>query len=221
MSEDLNQTLAFLRDLRGNNNKLWFDQNRKRYDAARAAFEALVADLIAQITKFDDLGTVNPKDCIYRINRDVRFSRDKSPYKINMGAVIGKGGRKSGVRSYYVQIEPEGQSMVAGGLYMPSTEQLDKMRHSIAEDAVPLKKILRKSDFKRSFGTLSGDSLKTAPQGFRKDHPEIELLRLKQYLAGHSFSDAEVLAPDFSGQVVAHCKALKPLLVYLESVVEA
>jgi uncharacterized protein (TIGR02453 family) len=221
MPESLQHTLDFLRDLRANNNRAWFEQNRKRYDAARGHFEAFVAELILSIGQVDDLGGVTVKECVYRINRDVRFSPDKSPYKTNMGAVIGKGGRKSGVRSYYVQVEPGGQSMVAGGLYMPSAVELDRVRRSVARDAAPLRKILRKADFKRGFGSLSGESLKTAPLGYSKDHPEIELLRLKQYLAYHMFSDAEVVAPDWVEQITALCKALKPLLVYLESVVEA
>lgn len=221
MPESLQVTLDFLRDLRANNSKAWFDQNRKRYDAARGHFETFITDLIIGVGEIDDLGSVTVKDCIYRINRDIRFSPDKSPYKTNMGAVIGKGGRKSGVRSYYVQIEPNGQSMVAGGLYMPSTEQLDKMRRTIARDAAPLKKILNKTDFKRSYGSLSGESLKTAPQGYSKDHPEIELLRFKQFLAFRMFSDEEILASDVAEQIVALCKTMKPLLVYLESVVES
>src|SRR5215470_17521502 len=127
MPENLQATLEFLRDLRANNNKPWFDANRKRYDAARAAFETFVAEVISGITAFDDLGSLMPKDCIYRINRDIRFSMDKTPYKTNMGAVIVRGGRNSGVRSYYVQSEPDEQAGNTGGLYIPSNEQLDKM----------------------------------------------------------------------------------------------
>src|SRR5260221_7037147 len=160
MAENLRKTLDFLRDLKANNNKLWFDQNRKRYDAAREHFEAFIGDVILSFSDIEDLGGVNPKDCLFRINRDVRFSLDKSPYKTNLGAVIGKGGRKPVGRSYYIQIEPDGYSFIAGGLHSPSPQQLAKVRQSIAKDSAKFKKIIHHSDFTRQFGSLRGEALK-------------------------------------------------------------
>src|SRR5436305_5515767 len=183
MSENLRDTLEFLRDLRANNDRAWFEQNRRRYDIARGHYEAFITDLIAQFSTFEDLGSISADQCIYRIYRDVRFSPDKTPYKTNLGAVIGKGGRKTIGRTYYIQIGPEGESMIAAGLYMPSKEELEKMRRSIADDSSKLRKILNKRDFKRYFNGLEGEMLKTAPQGYRKDHPDIDLLRHKQFLA--------------------------------------
>jgi len=218
MPENLRATLDFLRDLRANNDRAWFDQNRKRYDTARANFEALVAELIILFSSFEDLGTVTPDQCIYRIYRDVRFSPDKTPYKTNLGAVIGKGGRKTIGRSYYIQIGPEGESFIAAGLYMPSKDQLELMRRAIADDSSKLRKILNKHDFKRYFNGLEGEQLKTAPQGYPKDHPDIDLLRYKQFLASSPLSDAQVLSPDLADYVVGGFKALKPLETYIHEV---
>lgn len=216
MPEILRDTLDFLRDLGGNNNKAWFDQHRKQYDAARGHFEAFVSELIMALSDIEDLGGVTAKDCIFRINRDIRFSPDKTPYKTNMGAVIGQGGRKATGRSYYVQVAPDG-SMLAGGLHSPSSQELEKVRRRIASDSQKFKKTIRSGDFTRYFGSLQGDSLKTAPQGYPKDHPDIELLRMKQFLAEHDFSDKDVLSPSLAPEIVAMCKAMQPFLTFIES----
>jgi uncharacterized protein (TIGR02453 family) len=218
MSENLRDTLEFLRDLRANNDRAWFEQNRRRYDIARGHYEAFITDLIAQFSAFEDLDSISADQCIYRIYRDVRFSPDKTPYKTNLGAVIGKGGRKTIGRTYYIQIGPEGESMIAAGLYMPSKEELEKMRRSIADDSSKLRKILNKRDFKRYFNGLEGEMLKTAPQGYRKDHPDIDLLRHKQFLASSPLSEAQVLSPDLVDYVVGGFKALKPLETYIHEV---
>lgn len=221
MPESLHDTLLFLRDLRTHNEKQWFDQNRPRYDSARAHFEAFITDLISSFGDVEDLGGISAKACMYRINRDIRFSPDKSPYKAYMSAVIGRGGRKAVGRAYYVHIEPDGRSMVAGGLHSPSTQELDKVRRSIAGDAAKFKKIIHKSDFRRFFGSLQGEALKTAPQGYAKDHPDIELLRLKQFLAVHALSDQQVLSPGMTAHIVTVCKVMKPFLTYLHSALDA
>jgi uncharacterized protein (TIGR02453 family) len=218
MSENLRYTLDFLRDLRANNDRAWFDQNRQRYDIARGHFEDLVTELIILSGSFEDLGGVTASDCIYRIYRDVRFSPDKTPYKTNLGAVIGKSGRKTIGRSYYIQIGPEGESFIAAGLYMPSKDQLELMRRAIADDSSKLRKILNKRDFKRYFNGLEGEQLKTAPQGYGKDHPDIDLLRYKQFLASAPLSEAQVLSEDLADYVVGGFKALKPLEAYIHEV---
>jgi uncharacterized protein (TIGR02453 family) len=209
--------LDFLRALRDNNDRGWLEANRPRYEEARASFEALVAELIAKFDAVDDLGGVAPKECIFRLNRDLRFSKDKTPYKTAMGAVLGPGGRKSKVRSYYLHIEPDGRSMLAGGLYDPSPAELGKVRQALAEDAGPLRKILAARGFREHFGRLSGDALKTAPQGFPKDHPEIELIRMKQFLAVEPLADEEAASGDLVPRALKAYAAMKPLLAYLES----
>ena len=219
MPEALRQTLDFLRQLHVNNNRQWFEAHRKDYEHARGCFEDVVTNLIHQFAPVDDLGHITAKDCMFRINRDVRFSNNKSPYKSTMSAVFGQQGRKSSGRSYYFQIAPDGESLLAGGLYDASAEQLGKMRAAIAENPKRLKQVIHAPDFIRYFGEMGGESLKTAPQGYAKDHPEIVLLRYKQYLASHAMTDDQALAADFVPQVLDVYKAMKPLLLYIENVV--
>lgn len=210
MPQMLQFTLDFLEDLRFNNNKTWFDENRQRYDQARAHFETLVGDIIQQFAPVDDLGKTTAKDCIFRINRDVRFSKDKTPYKSNMGALIGNGGRKTTGRSYYLNLEPGG-SFIAGGVYAAMPDQLKKIRQVIADDnGKKLTAIINHKDFKKYFGTMQGEALKTAPKGYLADHPAIELLKHKQFLAMHQLNDPDVLQDDFATHFINVSKALKP-----------
>jgi uncharacterized protein (TIGR02453 family) len=215
MPTALHQTLSFLEDLRFNNNRAWFEANRKRYEAARAAAEALVTDILAQFAPVEAVGSTAAKDCFFRLNRDVRFSKDKSPYKTNFGIVLGAGGRKTTGRSYYLNLEP-GDVFIATGVYDPTPEQLKHIRAAIAEDPAKLRRIITAKAFQDYFGGLSGDALKTAPKGYGADHPALDLLRFKQFLAVHQVTDEQALAEDFAAQVVQVCKALKPFATYLE-----
>jgi uncharacterized protein (TIGR02453 family) len=215
---NLKPVLDFLDDLSQNNNKAWFDANRERYERAKAGFEEFVQLLIAEIGKFDDLGTLSAKECTFRINRDIRFSKDKTPYKTNMGASIAPGGKKSTRQSYYFHLAPHNQSFAAGGLHMPTPEQLAKFRQAIDRDAASFKKIINAKDFRQYFGPLDGEKLATAPKGYPKDHPEIELLKLKEVVAGHRLTDKQVLAPTIVTDAARAFKALKPFLKYLDSI---
>lgn len=210
--------LDFLRGLRDNNSKEWFEANRPRYEAARASFLGLIGDFIDRFDPVDDIGGVSVKECVFRINRDLRFSNDKTPYKTAMTALLGRGGRKSTGRSYYFHLEPDGQSILAGGLWEPSSQELAKMRHALAANPKPFRKILAAPDFAKYFGAIAGDSLKTAPQGYPKDHPDIDLLRMKQFMTIHALSDEDVV----SDELIPHCltvfKAMKPFLLYIEKV---
>jgi uncharacterized protein (TIGR02453 family) len=217
MAKNLAPTLDFLRELRANNNKQWFDANKARYIEASAAFEQLVSDLLAQFGAVDDLGGVSAKDCIFRIYRDTRFAADKSPYKTGMGALLGRGGRKHDGRSYYLHIEPDGQSMLAGGFFAPASAELDRVRQAIASDASELKAIITSADFVRYFGAIQGETLKTAPQGYPKDHPDAALLRHKQFLAESAMSDEQVLAHDLIPHILRVFTAMKPFVSYLWS----
>ncbi len=221
MPQNLQFTLDFLEELRFNNNKTWFDENRKRYDQARSYFEELITDVIQHFAPVEDLGKTTAKDCIFRINRDVRFSKDKTPYKMNMGALIGKGGRKTSERSYYINIEP-GNSFIAGGVYAPMPEHTKAIRAAIDSDnGKKLTAIVNHADFKKYFGVIEGESLKTAPKGYAGDHPAIELLKRKQFLASHKLDDADVLQEDFAAHVIAVCKALKPFERYFNDITGA
>jgi uncharacterized protein (TIGR02453 family) len=211
--------LDFLRELRDNNDRAWFEANKPRYEAARSAFQTIVGELLGRFEEVDDLGGVAVKDCVFRINRDLRFSKDKTPYKTAMSALLGRGGRKSTGRNYYFHIEPDGLSMLACGLYEPSSAELGTMRKALAEDAEPFKKILAKPEFIRFFGGLAGESLKTAPQGFAKDHPEIELLRRKQFMVIHKLDDELVSSEGLLPHALTVFKAMKPFLLYIESAI--
>ena len=209
----LQVTLKFLDQLAKNNNKVWFDAHRKGYDAAKLQFEVLLEDLIMNFGPIEDLVGMSPKNFTFRINRDVRFSNDKSPYKNNMAAALGQGGKKSRRLSYYLHLQP-GESFIAGGIYMPEGDQLKLIRKQIDEDPRELKKIISNKDFVKTFGDLNGEKLKTAPKGFAPDHPDIELLKHKQFLALHPLKESDVTSAKFVAHIVTVCKAMKPFNEY-------
>ncbi|MGB8214492.1 MAG: DUF2461 domain-containing protein [Anaerolineales bacterium] len=217
---DLNPTVHFLDELSQHNSKAWFDMNRAAYQAARVPFEGFIDFLIDEFRIADNLQGLSAKECIFRLNRDLRFSRDKTPYKTNLGAVIGPGGRKSTWQGYYVSIEPHDRSMIAGGLYMPSPEQLGRFRQAVSQHPAALKRIIGEPAFVEQYGKIEGERLKTAPKGYDQDHPEIELLRLKQITVLHPLEDQAVLAEDFAEKVIRACRAMRPFLDYLEEVLQ-
>ena len=211
----LEPILSFLDGLSQHNDRAWFNANRPAYEAARGLFEQVIDELIDGLRPTDALQGLSGKNCISRIYRDVRFSKDKSPYKTNLGAMIAPGGWGAGWWGYYISIQPHGQSLAAGGLYNPDPQQLNRFRQAVDRDASRFKEIIHSRDFVDAFGTVEGERLKTAPKGFERTHPDIDLLQLKQITAIHHFTDAEVLADDFAGQVLVKCHALKPFLEYL------
>ncbi len=215
---NLKPSLAFLGELEHNNNKAWFDSHRDVYEEARQRFEEFVEALIDELGAFENLEGVSARECMFRINRDVRFSKDKSPYKTNLGAAIAPGGKKSTRLPYFIHIAPHDQSLLGGGVHMPTPEQLAKWRQAVDRDASRLRKIINHKDFIRNFGPLSGEHLTGAPKGYSLEHPEIKLLQLKQFGAMHSLTDQEVLAPGFVKEAVKGFKAVKPFLDYLNDV---
>ncbi|XGV99102.1 MAG: DUF2461 domain-containing protein [Leptolyngbya sp. BL-A-14] len=212
---NLQPVLDFLVQLEDNNDRGWFEQHRATYENARAQFEQLVDHVIANLRAIEDLGPITAKDCVMRIYRDVRFSKDKSPYRTHFAASIAAGGRKSPRMPYYLHLAPHNQSFLAGGLYMPTSAQLTRFRETIDHNAKPFKAILNHKTFKQLFGELSGEKLKTAPQGYTRDHPDIELLRFKQVIATHPLTDEAVLANNFPDRIMETFTGLKPLLDYL------
>ncbi len=219
---DLKPVLEYLSELRDNNERGWFESNRTAYQTAKKQFEAFIDLLIDELGAFEDLADVSAGDCIFRIHRDVRFSKDKSPYKSHMAAAIAPGGRKSTRLAYYVHLEPFDNSIIAGGLHMPSAEQIGRFREAIGRDAGPFKAIVGNEEHRSFYGPIDGENgkLKTAPQGYSRSHPEIELLRLKEVVAVHHITDQAVLAPDFAAHAVDAFVALKPFLDYLNRIVE-
>ncbi len=217
---NLEPILRFLEELNQHNYKAWFDQNRAAYETPRDTFEQFVDTLIDELRDSDHLQGLSARDCIFRINRDIRFTKDKSPYKTNLSATIAPGGRKSTRLGYYVSIAPHGQSLAAGGLHMPTSEQLARFRQAIDRDAATFKEITQGSAFMQTFGALEGEKLKTAPQGYDREHPDIELLKLKQITVVHNFTDNEVVGRAFPGQVVSVCRAMKPFLDNLNAILD-
>lgn len=205
-------TLDFLKKLKKNNNRDWFNANKKLYEDARYDFEIFVFDLLQKLTEFDDsVAGLDPKDCLFRIYRDVRFAKDKKPYKQNFAAAIQLNGRKSSKAGYYVHIEP-GAGMLGGGIYMPMPDNLLAVRKLVAANYKEYEKIINAKDFKKVFGEVWGgdDRLKTVPKGFEKDHPAAEHLKNKSFIAFKMLSDADVLAKNFMANSVKIFKVMKP-----------
>ena len=179
---ELVMVLAYLKDLKKNNNREWFNKNKSRYIGAKEEFELFINNLIPQIKSFDNsIGVVTAKDCIFRIYRDVRFSKNKAPYKTHMAAYIAANGRKSKFGGYYIHIEPDNKSFIACGVHSPEALVLKEIRYEIYDKTEEFKQILNKTDFNKIFPKIYGEKLKTAPKGFPKDFEDIELLNYKSY----------------------------------------
>jgi len=208
-------TLQFLSELRENNNREWFAENKVRYEAAKAQLEALVEYLLKEAGKFTDLENTKVKDCIFRIYRDIRFSKNKVPYKTHLAFAIGPGGKSSGRIDFYIQIEPGGESFLGGGMWDPTPGQLAKFRQEIDYNVHELKSIIEDPVFKAYYPEVWGESLKTVPKGYAKDHPELELLKRKQMFFMHKYSDREVTSPDFGEKLLEGMRILKPYTDFL------
>ncbi|MDH3651193.1 MAG: DUF2461 domain-containing protein [Saprospiraceae bacterium] len=209
-------TLSFLRDLKKHNDRPWFNENKDRYVAAHQNMIDFADVLIAEMSKYDRLVPMTGKKSLFRIYRDVRFSKDKSPYKMNFA-----GGLKRATRQrrggYYYHIEPSG-SFAGGGFWGPSSGDIKHIRKQIAADPKRLRKIINSSRFKKSFGSLDGEQLKTAPQGFEKDHPAIDLLRHKQFLISKRFTAKEVTDSTFLKKLVHTFKEMLPFFDYMSEI---
>ncbi|MBK5279780.1 MAG: DUF2461 domain-containing protein [Bacteroidia bacterium] len=215
---DFASILKFLKDLAKSNDRKWFEKNKTKYLDTKTGFDEFLADLLVELAKFDEsIATLNPKKLAFRIYRDVRFSKDKSPYKVNMGAGISPAGKLIQEPGYYIHIEP-GKSFVAGGIYMPDASNLAKIRQEIDYDTKGFLKVLHDSKFKKLFSKLDDfDKLKTAPKGFPKDHPHLELLKHKSYIVSHPLTDIEVKDKKFIKTIAGACRTLKPLNDFLKN----
>lgn len=212
--------LDFLKELKQNNNREWFDQHKDEYLDVKRKHELILGKVIEEISRFDPLtGKPEPKDCVFRIYRDIRFSKDKLPYKTHLGAFIARGGRKSQRPGYYLHLEP-GNSMIGGGIYMPQPEVLKKIRNEIYFDSVKFRSILEEKSFSKLFGTLYEDKLSRNPKDFDADFADIDLLRYKSYFVERYLSDDEVLSDKFETIVVDTCKAMLQLHLFLNKAFE-
>ncbi len=210
------RVFEFLNDLKNHNNREWMQDNRQLYLESKEEVTELIQKLINEISQFDSgiLG-LQPKDCIFRINRDIRFSHNKDPYKNNFGAAITAGGRKTGNPSYYLHIAPE-KSFFAGGMYMPSAGRLKKIRQEIDYNASELKAILWGDTFYKTFGDIRGQALKTCPRGYSSDHPDIMLLRLKSFLVKKDLTDRSFHSPHYFSRLISLSEMIYPFNKYLE-----
>jgi uncharacterized protein (TIGR02453 family) len=208
-------TIQFLKDLKRNNNKEWFDTNRKKYEGAKSDYELLAGEVIKQLGRADEsVAHLEPKQCMFRINRDIRFSKDKAPYKTNMGMYLSKGGKKSAYAGYYFHLEPGG-SFAAAGLWMPSPPDLKKVRQEIDYNWDEFKKIIQAKKFKSVFRDLerSGETvLSRAPKGYEEDNPAIEYLKFKSFIATAKIMDEDLVAKALVKKITDHFIVAKPLI---------
>ncbi len=211
-------TLQFLRNLQKNNNRDWFNDNKTIYQEAQQDVVSFVEKLIEEMSTFDEeVGKVDAKKSLFRIYRDTRFSKDKSPYKTNFGASLGmgKGSQKAG---YYLHIEP-GKSFLGGGIYMPEPSVLKSIRKEISAFGEEFKMILEKDDFRNYFRGLSvEDKLKNVPQGFEKDDKMSEFLKLKHFIVTHPVSDKLLLSKNAPKEIAKVYHAMKPLVDFLNAI---
>ena len=215
---DFNAILKFLKAIAKNNDREWFEKNKPTYLLVKANFEDFLEAFHVELVKFDySLGGLNPRKMGFRIYRDVRFSKDKRPYKINMGAGFSENGKMEQEPGYYIHIEPGNKSFLAGGIYMPDAPNLAKIRQEIDYNTKGFLKILNDKKFKKLFPKLGDfDKLKKAPKGYPKDHPHLDILRHKSFVVSHPFTDVEVKDKNFIKSVADVCKTLKPMNDFLK-----
>ncbi len=217
-------TLSFLKELKKNNTKEWFDTNRKKYEAAKADFAALTNAVIHGLGKKDPfVASLLAKDCTFRINRDVRFSKNKDPYKTNMGMYLSRGGKKSLFSGYYFHLEPGGNSFMGGGLYMPEPDVIKKVRQEIDYNWDEFNKIIGQKKFKTVYKELQreeGMVLSREPKGYEKDNPAIEYIKLKSWVATAPVTDQLLTSDHLVKEIVAAFETLQPMIIFLNKAIE-
>ncbi len=216
-------TIKFLKDLKKNNDKSWFDTHRTTYENAKADFAGFIQLLIDTHSKNDQsIDSLKARECMFRINRDVRFAKDKSPYKTNFGASINKGGKKSTLAGYYFHLEP-GKSFAGGGMYAPMPDDLKKVRQEIDYNFNTFKKIINSKKFKSVFGRLDNSkeyTLSRVPKGYEIDNTAAEFIKLKSFIAFVPISDADLSSKNLVKKIVDSFEALNPLLNFLNAAIE-
>lgn len=210
-------TFNFLAELKENNHRDWFSEHKDRFKAEQAKIIDFAEQLITEVNKFDVLEPLSGKKSLFRIYRDIRFSKDKTPYKPHFSGQLKRATafRRGG---YYFRIAPNGNTMIAGGFFAPNANDLKRIRQEIAADPDGLRQIISAPAFIDTFGELKGEQVKTAPRGFSKTDPAIDLLRYKQYLLIREFSDEEAMAADFLAQAAKTYQHMLPLFEYMSSI---
>ena len=216
-------SLKFLKDLAKNNQKEWFDKNRSRFESTKQELEAFTADVIKKVTKFDDsIAHLQVKECLFRINRDVRFSKDKSPYKRHLSMYLSKGGKKGINPGYYFHLEP-GNSYVGGGLWMPMPPELKKVRQEIDYSWDEFRKLFSDKKFKAAFGDFrrgEEEVLSRPPKGYEETNPAIEYLKLKSWIMSAKVSDAELVSKDLSKKIAGYFERMNPMIQFFNQALD-
>ena len=203
------KTISFLSELKDNNHREWFQENKPRFLEAQEEAKSFLKSWETEMNKYDDIEAAK----LFRIYRDVRFSKDKTPYKSSFNMSMSR--RKPHLRGgYYVSIGAD-EGFIGCGFWGPNSADLKRIREHIASDASEIKKIISESNFTKVFGTLDGEKVKTAPKGYAKDHPSIEFLRYKQFLASKKYSKKEMTASSFLSKVVSDFQAIRPFFDYM------
>ncbi|MHB8260953.1 MAG: DUF2461 domain-containing protein [Bacteroidia bacterium] len=217
----MQQTLAFLKQIKKNNNREWFEKNKPVYLTCKEEFGVLVQQVINLIAKFDSqIAGLEAYKTTFRIYKDVRFSKDKTPYKSNMGASIAPGGKSSPIPGYYLHIEP-GNSFLGGGCYMPMPDKLAAIRQEIDYNYADFKKILNHKDFKKYYTGLADEGkLVNPPKGYDKENPAAEVLKNKHFVVIHKVTDKELLNADFNKYAASAFKAMHPFVLFLREAIK-
>ena len=213
---------TFLKKLQKHNHKEWMDENRKMYQQASTEFQVFINVVIAHIATFDpSIADLEAKQCVFRINRDIRFSKNKDPYKNNFGAYICHKGKKGGAAGYYIHIEP-GKSFIAAGIWMPEAPVLAQIRQEIDYQFGDFKKIINHAAFRKTYtsGLDSSDQLSRPPKGYEADNPAVEYLKMKSYVVIRSFSDQELESKDGIKNIVSAFKIAHPLIRFINGASE-
>jgi len=217
-------TVSFLKELKRNNNKTWFDNHKAEFLSAKNDFESFVQEIIKVISAFDnDIKDLQAKNCTFRINRDIRFSKDKTPYKTNMGASFNRGGKKSIFGGYYFHLEPGRKSFVGGGLWMPDPIALKKLRQEIDYCFPEFQKIISNPSFKKQYNNLEmneGQMLVNVPKGYDKENPAASFLKLKSFVATKNISDTLLTNSGLLKETAKAFEALMPLVKFMNRSLE-
>lgn len=212
----MKEVFEFLENLRGNNNREWFQSHKDQYEQAHQAVIGFTGDLITEINKHDNIEATSPKKALFRIYRDVRFAKDKTPYKTSWNGRFQRATNQ--LRGgYYFHLESE-QTYIAGGFWQPNSQDILHIRKQIQQDSQPLRKITANKRFKDYFGELIGEKVKSAPQGFSKEDPDIDLLRHKGFILSHTFTDQEIFDPNFAKTMSDGFKQMRPFLDYMTDI---
>ena len=211
----LNQSQKLLLGISNNNNRAWFHENKVSYQAAKEEFQDFVASLLNKMAEFEDLDGLEAKKCIYRINRDLRFTPDKTPYNSHFSALIAIDGRRTKRAPYYFKIKPDGQSVIAGGVWEGRAGLINTIRQEIDYNLEAFNEIIINKEFRKHFGVIEGVSLKRAPKGYDPRHAAIHILKLKQFLVHHNIDKRIYLSDSFQEYLIESFVILKPFLDFL------